>query len=349
MTTERSVLLVVSDLSSPIARSLIGPFCESFERRGRIVLLAARKVQGASRPAVKLGLPWLSWLDFPLVALQLARTGARTLYIHPSARDYPALWLLKRLSSMRIVGHFHSRPRDDMYAPLAWSVFEGLFDRVLVPSETMKTELAERLPKLASRLRVAPNPAPEKPRPYVLCASRVAFDKGVDVLLMAFRAALDKGLDCDLVVCGGDRAPGKPSLKKALELASLLKLGGRVQFAGELPRERVAQLLSGCLAFCLPSRWEGHSLAMLEALAAGKPVIATRVGGAEETLADGESGLLVPAKDPEALASALLSVARDGRLRRRLSRGARKRAAAFGPDAHGAACLAAVEEAEDAG
>ena len=64
-----------------------------------------------------------------------------------------------------------------------------------------------------------------------------------------------------------------------------------------------------------PARWEGFGLALLEAMLAGKPVVATRVSSIPEIVVDGETGLLVPPDDPDALAGAILQVLRDpGRL-----------------------------------
>ena len=73
----------------------------------------------------------------------------------------------------------------------------------------------------------------------------------------------------------------------------------------------LAEALAAIDLFVLPSLMEGHPLAILEAMAAGKPVVATRVGGNHEAVEDGRSGLLVPPRDAEALAEAIGSLARD--------------------------------------
>lgn len=347
-----NVLVVLTDCRSPIGAALVVPYCAALQAKGHHVALAARGLDG--RPegvkAVKLGLG-LGWLDLPWAAFQLARAARRlktdVVHAHVSLQLLPLLWLFKRLTGLPVVGHFHARPRDDSYAPLGWAPLRALFDRLVVPSRRMRSELAGRFPALAPRLRVAPNASSGPARPYVMCVSRLAFDKGLDVLLLAFRSLIDEGRDVDLLICGGDRAPGRPSERRLRDLARRLGLSSRVQFAGDLPRERVAQLLSGCLAFCLPSRWEGHSLSLLEALAAGKPVVATAVGGTEDTLTDGVDGLLVPPGDCEALARAVRRVCGDGALRRRLARGARRRAKDFTHGRHAEACLEALTEAVD--
>ena len=83
-------------------------------------------------------------------------------------------------------------------------------------------------------------------------------------------------------------------------------------------------LLPGILA--LPSRFEAFPLAILEAMLAGLPVVATDVGSVAEAVTDGETGLIVPPDDPEALAAALERLLADGELRARFGRSARARA-----------------------
>jgi glycosyltransferase involved in cell wall biosynthesis len=72
--------------------------------------------------------------------------------------------------------------------------------------------------------------------------------------------------------------------------------------------------------FCLPSHHEGLPVALMEALAMGLPVAATRVGGVDELVTDGREAVLVPARDPERLAEALLVLLRDPRRRAEMSR-----------------------------
>jgi len=100
-----------------------------------------------------------------------------------------------------------------------------------------------------------------------------------------------------LIVGGGRR------IDEIRALAASLGLAGEVHFLG--PRRDVPDLLTAMDIFVLPSYSEGVSLALLEAMAAGLPVIATAVGGTPEVVTDGENGLLIPPRDAEALARAL--------------------------------------------
>jgi glycosyltransferase involved in cell wall biosynthesis len=87
----------------------------------------------------------------------------------------------------------------------------------------------------------------------------------------------------------------------------------------------VPDLLNAMDIFVLPSYSEGVSLALLEAMAAGKPVIATAVGGLPEVVTEGENGLLIPPRDAEALAGALARLLTDPALAQRLGTNARAR------------------------
>ncbi|RMF95512.1 MAG: glycosyltransferase [Gammaproteobacteria bacterium] len=109
-------------------------------------------------------------------------------------------------------------------------------------------------------------------------------------------------------------------------------LGDTVCFAGYRPD--LANFLGHCELLLHPARREGLGVALLEAQAAGLPVVGHAVPGVAEAVRDGRSGLLVPPGDPDALAAALLRLLRDAGLRRRLGAAARERAAReFGIDA----------------
>ena len=162
------------------------------------------------------------------------------------------------------------------------------------------------------------------PRPFILSVGRLSAYKGTDILLLAFAglAAEEPGLD--LLVCGPDQAQGRLA-----RFAARLGLGRRVRLLGDVPAARVGRLLRGCLFFVLPSRQENLPMALLEAMAAGKAVLACSVGGVKEIVTHGKDGLLVEPRDPAALAAAMLRLARDRRLRERLGRRARGRARHF--------------------
>jgi glycosyltransferase involved in cell wall biosynthesis len=106
-----------------------------------------------------------------------------------------------------------------------------------------------------------------------------------------------------------------------------LGLESSVTFAGY--RTDATRLAAALDVFVLPSRFEGLSIALLEAMALGRAVVATRVGGSPEVVEDGESGILVQAGEPRALADAIRSLLEDPSRRDRLGEGARRRAGRF--------------------
>lgn len=202
-------------------------------------------------------------------------------------------------------------------------------------SSTGLNELRERYPALRKKSAVVfngvdlkknhrPNAADSR-RAFILCVSRLAAYKGVDLLALAFARLLSQGRDLDLVVCGPDQTGGR--LRRFVER---LGLGGRVRFLGDVAAPEVARLMARCLFFVLPSRRENLPMALLEAMAAGKAVAAARVGGVPEVITDGVDGLLFKPNDVAGLSEALAALAQDAALRRRLGCRARARAESFG-------------------
>jgi glycosyltransferase involved in cell wall biosynthesis len=105
-----------------------------------------------------------------------------------------------------------------------------------------------------------------------------------------------------------------------------LGLQGRVRFLGV--RADVADILRASDMFVLSSRWEGNPLSVMEAMAAGLPVVSTGVGGVPELVREGETGLLVPSEDAGALAQALQALVDDAARRRAMGAAARQHAVA---------------------
>jgi glycosyltransferase involved in cell wall biosynthesis len=109
-----------------------------------------------------------------------------------------------------------------------------------------------------------------------------------------------------------------------MNLASALQLGDCVRLLGEVGD--IPALLARARLFILPSRTEGISLTLLEAMACGLPVVTTKVGGNPEVVLDGSTGLLVPPRDPNALARAIMQVWNNLELAHQMGRAARRRA-----------------------
>ena len=187
-----------------------------------------------------------------------------------------------------------------------------------------------------SKVRVIPNgvdrgfwapseAAPDVGRrpPMILSIGRLTPVKGHDVLLRAFARVRERVSEARLVLVG--EGESQESLER---LAGELRLGDAVAFAGHLPKEQIRPLMDEARVFTLPSRSEGMPLALLEAMAAGVPSVATRVGGVPGLVAP-DAGLLVPPEDPAALAEALAHVLLDPACARMLSRKGERRARQF--------------------
>jgi len=148
---------------------------------------------------------------------------------------------------------------------------------------------------------------------------RLAPQKDVGTLLQAF-ARLPAGTQL-LVVGDG---PDRPALQRRAQ-----RLGGRLRFTGFVPHAQVPAVLAHVDVLVLPSLYEDLSSALIEAMAAGLPVVATRVGGTADLVRHGVNGLLVAPRDPAALAAAISQILADPAAAARMSAAARRTAAAY--------------------
>ncbi len=136
----------------------------------------------------------------------------------------------------------------------------------------------------------------------VASVARLDHVKDLPTLIRAVAAARAQRSTVELVIVGD--GPERPHL----EAVASAEAAGAVRFLG--PREDARMLLHGADVYANSSISEGISLTILEAMAAALPVVATGVGGTPEVVVDGETGHLVPARDPGALAAALLDLSR---------------------------------------
>jgi starch synthase len=162
-------------------------------------------------------------------------------------------------------------------------------------------------------------------KPSVVFVGRITRQKGVPVLL---RAAAHLDPDVQLVLCAG--APDTPEL--GAEVAGMVEelratRAGVIWLSGMLSKREVIQLLSHSTLFACPSVYEPLGIVNLEAMACGTAVVASKVGGIPEVVADGETGLLVPPDDPAALAESINVLTRDPDRARAMGAAGRERAA----------------------
>lgn len=205
----------------------------------------------------------------------------------------------------------------DRYLAVSRDIARELVEQLGWPEE--KVEVVYNAVDLA-RVEVAAPPGLREQlgggetRPLVLTPARLDAQKGHRVLFEAIAQVPDA-----VFVLAGE-GPEREPLEA---LAAQLGIDKRVRFLGR--RDDVPQLLAACDVFALPSLYEGSSLAVLEAMAAGVPVVSSAIGGTDELIDDGSSGLLVPPGDAEELAAALRRLLGDAGLRDALAAQARER------------------------
>lgn len=154
--------------------------------------------------------------------------------------------------------------------------------------------------------------------PAIITVARLVWFKGLDNLIAAMAPVLQQHPTASCWIVGD--GPLKSALQQQAEALGIAK---NLHFLGE--RNDIPALLNAMDVFVLPSVSEGMPITLLEAMAAGKPLVATDVGGVGEMFQSGESGLLVPPRNPQALAQALIQLLNNAPLRNQMAQAARQR------------------------
>ncbi len=228
-----------------------------------------------------------------------------------------------RISAERIAGW------DGRLRRLLNRLTAGLATRVVAVSEAVRDETARALRVAPERIAVIPNgvdtqeftPASRPVEaPVIGCTGRLHRKNGHPTLLDAFAAVRQALPEARLLLVGD--GPERGSLERTVARRGW---GEAVTFAGE--QAEVRPWLHRMAVYVQPSIAEGISNSILEAMACGLPVVATRVGGTPEVVEDGVSGLLVPPKDSAALAIALVTLLGDPSRRAAMGAAGRDRVA----------------------
>jgi glycosyltransferase involved in cell wall biosynthesis len=222
-----------------------------------------------------------------------------------------------------VIDHWHGFTRFNRKRRLICRALGRFTDLSLAVSRGVKDYLVAEIGLDPAKIRVVPNgvdlAALDAARPGPIVRRELGLPEGVPVIGLVgrldhwgkghkelFQAMVSLQAShpvCALIVGGGRRQA------EMRELAASLGLGESVHFLGQ--RQDVPDLLQAMDILVLPSYSEGVSLALLEAMAAGLPVIATAVGGLPDVVADAETGLLIPPKDAAALAGAITRLLTD--------------------------------------
>jgi len=244
-----------------------------------------------------------------------------------------------RLAGVRVIAHMHAAnvfraggaARRTQVA--LDNVTARLCSRIVAVSAATREELVRqgyppgRVVVVRNGIDAPPPAAPVRPdgvpdaAPLLLHVGRLAPQKGQLELVEALARLTRR--DAVAVLVGKDLETDGRFERELVARAAELGLGDRVVLTGY--REDVAGLLAAADVFVLPSTAEGLPLTVLEAMAAARPVVATRVGGIPEAVVDGETGLIVPPEDVDALTGALDALLADPERARRLGESGRRR------------------------
>lgn len=220
----------------------------------------------------------------------------------------------KLIWSRRDMGILRSRKHE-----VAYRLMAGLPDAVFAVSELVRQHCIDedgiapdRVETIYNGLDLAswstpPHTANRSAQLLVTTIGNIRHVKGHDIFIKAAAAIAPQFPNVCFSIAGGVLEP--TYFEELQSLVRTLNLGDRFQFAGGVTN--LHEHLSAANIFVLPSRSEGFSNAIVEAMAASLPVVATNVGGNAEAVQDGVSGFIVPSEDPQALAAAIMQLLSD--------------------------------------
>ncbi len=259
---------------------------------------------------------WQRGMLDPLGALRFWRFMHKQRYdiVHVHFGDRAVRGLARAATGARIVRHLHGRILEPKgLAPISFSC-KGA-DAVVAVSKAVAERVIDGKPRViyagVATVEVGPPRSRTDAKLVLGTAGRLVKLKGIEYLLRASARLKQEFPALEVQIAGTG-----PELKELQAEVSRLGLEGRVRFLGWI--EDVGSVLSSWDVFVMPSLEEGFPIAALNAMAAGLPVVATKVGGVPELIEDGSSGLLVEPRDLEALVAALGTLLRDRELRLRL-------------------------------
>ncbi|MEM2046188.1 MAG: glycosyltransferase, partial [Candidatus Bathyarchaeia archaeon] len=163
-----------------------------------------------------------------------------------------------------------------------------------------------------------------KDKLIILHHGRLVPKRGLKNLIEAMPKVIREFPEATLIIAG--ESPEKTRLKK---LAEKLGLAQHVRFTGLAPYELIPALVKSSTIVVNPSLVEGHSSSVIEAMAASKPVIATKVGGITDIIMDGETGILIEPGNPDQIAEAIMKLLKNPKMMEAIGERASKKAEEF--------------------
>jgi glycosyltransferase involved in cell wall biosynthesis len=280
---------------------------------------------------------------FGAAAVSVAVNGIlkRIAILHLHTAEYGSvlrkglLGYLGKALGIPVVLHMHGAKFTTMWdtaSPRRKAAILGVLrraDALVVLGQFWKQYLIGELGQPAEKVHVVPNGVPdpgiEPPQrktsndPTILFAGQVGHRKGVGDLLEALAQPKVKTLPWELVIAGS----GEIDLYR--KEAERLGIADRVRFLGRVELSEVSRLMRTAQIFVLPSYQEGLPMAIIEAMANALPVITTPIGAIPEMISDGDTGLLAPPGDLEALSNAFFRLLQSSELRATIGGAARQR------------------------
>jgi len=333
--------------------AVVREWADHLEVQGHEVLVLASDVHAADstprRTYVALPLGRVRWLDLCgfvlalglLAALWRRRRNRPDILLCVDSTAYFGAWLAARLLRMPTImafqGWVYSPGKRHIYRPsVAWvyKLAVHFCARWAPLIECISREIYDGLRARGAppeRLWLAPNcvdldvwrtskeGAHQRAERQALFVGRFSPEKGLGFLVEALPALFERLPQVRLRIVGGAEGDAGPFHERVRQLG----VADRVDFGGVVAREALPAIYAEADVLVVPSLAEGHPLAPIESLACGTPAIASDIPGLNETIEDGVNGLLVPARDPAALADAIGRLLGDSALLERVSRAAR--------------------------
>lgn len=289
---------------------LLNPFAQASHREGSIAEGLPAGLYEPKACSRIWQLPALHrWLSERL--LQYAPQMVHTHLFHAQV----AVASVRRGSDKRLLTHHHGslvHETGRAYEKKLDRITGVRFDRIVAVSDAVREFLVDGYGYSPSQIGVIRNgwegtpslQTAREPNGSILCVANFGAQKGHEVLITAFAAVAREVADARLVLVGdGELMPRIRSLVETKGLTERVKFTGRV--------DDVWPYLASASLFVLPSLYESLGIAVLEAMAAGLPVVGSRVGGVPELVRDGVTGVLVPPNDPGTLADAIVGLLQD--------------------------------------
>ncbi|MBP7608582.1 MAG: glycosyltransferase [Steroidobacteraceae bacterium] len=345
ISADNPTVLVVSQLPPPVHGSTIitGVFLSALTRLGINPVLVDKRFSRELTDIGKLSARKIGRLvSFYWRLARAGMTGGRHICVYfltvwPSSFfvDYLAIAIL-RLCGIGVVPYLHGigytslARRGYLWRRMVVDVFRSAA-AVVVSGAASREDVAEWLN--AGREFVIPNTLPDaepcEPAqtgaegPRCLYLSTIAAPKGPQDLIQAAMLVLSQNIHATFVLAGQVH---EQSFRHELEQQiDACQLRGKALVIGPVSDDEKSRLLASADVFAFPSHHECFPLVVLEAMRAGLPIVATRVGSTPEQIEDGVSGYLVPPREPNALAERLARLLVDSESRRRLGDSARAR------------------------